>query len=137
MRRVLTLLMVLLIAVASASAFARGGGGHGHSGGGGKGHSGGHHSGGSHSHHSGGSFVGFGAIVAGPAFWYYPPPYYPPDAVTPYVPPVYIEQDNALSAPDLPVGYWYYCAEAQAYYPYVKECAGTWQAVAPQSPAGQ
>jgi hypothetical protein len=103
--------------------------------GGGKGHSGGHHSGG-HNHHSGGPFFGFGAVVAGPAFWYYPPPYYPPDAVSPYVPPVYIEQDDALSAPDLPAGYWYYCADAQAYYPYVKECAGTWQAVAPQSRSG-
>ena len=124
--------MVLLVAVASASAFARNGGG--------RGHSGGHHSTGAHTggHHFGGPSVGFGVIVAAPAFWYYPPPpYYLPDAVAPSAPPVYIERDSALSAPDLPAGYWYYCADAHAYYPYVKECAGAWQPVAPQAPEGQ
>ena len=127
-RRVLTLLMVLLVTVASASAFARGGG---------RGHSGGHHFSGAHidGHHVGGPRVGFGIIVAAPAFWYYPPlPYYPPDAVMPSAPPVYIEQG---SAPDRPAGYWYYCADAQAYYPYVRECAGTWQPVAPQAPQSE
>ncbi len=28
---------------------------------------------------------------------------------------------------------WYYCAESQAYYPYVKQCAAGWQQVAPQA----
>lgn len=131
-RRVLTLLMVLLVTVATASAFARGGGG--------RGHSGGRHFSGAHigGHHFGGPRVGFGVIVAAPAFWYYPPlPYYPPVAMAPSAPPVYIEQGSESSAPDRPAGYWYYCADAQAYYPYVKECAGTWQPVAPQAPQGQ
>jgi len=129
----LALPMVLLVTVASASAFARGGGGGG-------GHSGGHHSSGAHTggHHFGGPRVGFGVIVAGPAIWYYPPlPYYPPDAEAPSGPPLYIEQGSAASPPGQPVGYWYYCADAQAYYPYVTDCAGTWQPVAPQAPQGQ
>lgn len=129
MRRRLTLLMVALITAASTSAFAHHGGG--------SGHSGGHHSGGAQSsgHHVHGPRVGFGVIVAAPAFWNYPPlPYYPPDALPPSAPPVYIEQG---SAPDRPVGYWYYCPDAKAYYPEVKECAGTWQPVAPQTPQGQ
>lgn len=137
MRRVLTLLMVLLVTVASASAFARGGGGRGHSGGH---HSSGAHIGGHHfrGHHFGGPRIGLGVILAAPVFWYYPPPpYYPTIAVTPTAPPVYIEQGSAPSAPDRHAGYWYYCADAQAYYPYVKECAGTWQPVAPQAPQGQ
>ncbi len=71
----------------------------------------------------------------------YPPPYayypYPPRVyVSPIVvaPPVYIEQP-AVAAPAAPVleaGYWYYCREAQAYYPDVKHCPGGWQQVAPR-----
>jgi len=127
----LILLMALLIGVASAPAFARGGGlgdkGHGryvsrpHIGG----------------HHFSRPRIGFGIIVGAPAFWYYaPPPYYPPLVVVPSAPPVYIER-SAPSAPDPAAGYWYYCADTQAYYPYVKECRGTWQRVAPQAPQGQ
>jgi hypothetical protein len=29
---------------------------------------------------------------------------------------------------------WFYCPNAGAYYPYVKECAGGWQRVLPQQP---
>jgi len=132
----LTVLMVLLVTVASAPAFARNGG-KGHSGGRhvSSAHVGGHHFSG---HHFGGPRIGLGVIVAAPVFWYYPlPPYYPMIGVTPTAPSVYIEQGSAPSAPDLPAGYWYFCAEAQAYYPYVKECAGAWQRVAPQAPQGQ
>jgi hypothetical protein len=127
----LALLMVLFVAVASTSAFARGSG---------RGHSGGRHisNGHSGSHHSVGPRIGLGVIVAAPVFWYYPPPpYYPTIGVTPTSPPVYVEQGGTPTAPDLPAGYWYYCADAQAYYPYVKECAGTWQLVAPQASQGQ
>jgi hypothetical protein len=126
------LLMVLVVTAASASAFAHGGAGRGHSGG--RHASGGQSSG----HHFGGARLRLGVIVAAPAFWYSPPlSYYPPLAVAPSAPPVYIEQGSAIYAPDRPAGYWYYCAEAQAYYPYVKECAGNWQPVAPQAPPGQ
>lgn len=141
-RRVLTLLMVLLVTAASASAFARDGGGRRHSGGhhSSGAHIGGHRSSSAHTggHHFSGPRIGLGVIVAAPVFWYYPPPpYYPMIGVTPTAPLVYIEQGSAPSAPDLAAGYWYYCADAQAYYPYVKECAGAWQPVAPQAPQGQ
>lgn len=86
--------------------------------------------------------VEFGVFIGGP--WIYPPyypypPYWPriygppvvPVIVTPPSPPVYIEQQSA-AVPQLEPGYWYYCEEAKAYYPYVKECPGSWQKVAPR-----
>ncbi|MFN3883728.1 MAG: hypothetical protein ACK4Q4_03085 [Rhodocyclaceae bacterium] len=81
--------------------------------------------------------VELGFYWGGPIWWY--PPYhpYPVYAAPPIVvvppaapPPVYIEQPRV--APPLEPGYWYYCREAQAYYPYVKECPGPWEKVAPQ-----
>ncbi|MFO1200408.1 MAG: hypothetical protein U1E86_25925 [Burkholderiaceae bacterium] len=88
---------------------------------------------------------------------YYPPSYgyaYPPAVVTvPSSPPVYIEQGAAPAqswgtapAPADPApaaqaygtspgAWWFWCPQSQAYYPYVKECAGPWQRVAPQPPA--
>jgi len=127
-RRALTLLIALLVGAASTPAFAHGGGG--------KGHSGGHHVKGAHTggHHFRGPRVGFGILLAGPAL--YPAlPYFPPDALAPSGPPVYIEQGT--STPDRPAEYWYYCADARAYYPYVKECAGPWQPVAPLARQGR
>jgi hypothetical protein len=55
--------------------------------------------------------------------WYgYPAPIYPyPD---PYVP-------AAAVTPS--AGYWYYCASANAYYPYVAQCPEGWKQVVPQS----
>jgi hypothetical protein len=51
---------------------------------------------------------------------------------------VYIEQPAAPApaAPvaAAPVNYWYYCAAAKGYYPYVKECPSGWQKVSPQPP---
>ena len=75
--------------------------------------------------------------------WYYPPPYYapynspyyyPPVVTVPSMPPVYIEQGEAETTP-APQSYWYYCDQPPGYYPYVKECPGGWQAVAPQPPS--
>lgn len=93
----------------------------------------------------GGGHVRFGVFV-GPGYgypppyygyapYYYPPYYYPPVVPAPVSPPTYIEQGVAQPAPALPQGYWFYCGESKAYYPYVKECPGGWQRVAPQ-PAG-
>lgn len=90
------------------------------------------------------SRVHFGVFIGAPAFWYYPPPYYyyppayyyPPVVAAPASPPVYIERGDARPAPEQAQGYWYYCPEAKAYYPYVKQCAGGWQRVAPQPPPG-
>ena len=77
-------------------------------------------------------FIG-APIVAAPFFYYPRPVYYPaPVAVVPYSPPPqYIEQP----APQSSSHYWYYCSEAGAYYPYVRECPGGWQQVVPQPPS--
>ena len=74
-----------------------------------------------------------------PPYYYYPPPaYYPPVAAPA---PEYIERSEpaapqASSPPNQNPAYWYYCAESKTYYPYVKECPGGWQRVAPQPPPG-
>lgn len=95
----------------------------------------------------------FGIMIGpywGPSYYspfpyYYPPyspysPYYnPPVVIERPAPQVYIEQLPAPAAPPAaavapPVNYWYYCAAANGYYPYVKECRGGWQKVLPQPP---
>lgn len=66
--------------------------------------------------------------------WYVPPPayYYPPA-------PVVIERPNPiyLQPQPAPIGYWYYCRPANAYYPYVNECPSGWEKVLPQPPGQQ
>ena len=92
-----------------------------------------------------GGRVRFGVFVGGPLFWpgpyyhppyYYPPyypTYYPPVVVTPAPAPTYIEQGSSQATPAPTQGnWWYYCNDAKAYYPYVKECPAGWQRVAPQ-----
>ena len=135
----LALSLILMTFLASASAFAGP-------------YRGGHH-------HWGGGWrlgVAVGVPLAlaygiyGPR-WYYPPyaygPYYPPVYYPPVVsaPPIYIEQGTPqiAPAPQAPQtsatpqpGYWYYCAESKAYYPYVNQCAGGWQRVSPTPPPG-
>ena len=94
--------------------------------------------------------VGFyfgGPVAAFPYYYpspYYAPPYYyphyyPATVVVPAQPTVYVEQGAppyqsapVQSAPQQPAGYWYYCADARTYYPYVKNCTSGWQRVAPQ-----
>ena len=88
-----------------------------------------------------GGHVRFGVFV-GPGFWYPPPyyayppyhypPYYYPPVVTVPAPVIYVEQVVAQPVPQLAPGFWYYCDGSKAYYPYVKECPGGWQRVAPQ-----
>ena len=112
-----TLAVVLLSMVASAPALAHGGG------------------------HRHGPRVSVGFVFSGPAFWYYPPPYYynpyyPRVVAVPAEPTVYIERGDSYTPPEQSHGYWYYCPEAKAYYPYVKQCAGGWQRVNPQPPGG-
>jgi hypothetical protein len=85
-----------------------------------------------------------GPYYSGP---YYPPAYsYPPSVYVPpaYVPPAYVPpaivqqtprayvQQNAGAAP-APPRYWYFCQDAEAYYPYVRECARGWTKVVPSS----
>lgn len=81
------------------------------------------------------SSVQFGVYLGGP--WVYPP-YHPypvyvpvPRVYEPPAPVIYIEQQPART---MEPGYWYYCNETRTYYPYVRECSGPWQKVAPQSP---
>ncbi|HMN83128.1 MAG TPA: hypothetical protein PKA20_24810 [Burkholderiaceae bacterium] len=70
----------------------------------------------------------------------YPYPYYYPPTTVVTSPPVYIEQSPQAAAaapqaaaPASPAAsYWYYCANPDGYYPYVKECPNGWQQVAPQ-----
>ena len=75
--------------------------------------------------------IGIGVpIWGGPYYPYYPyyydPYYYPRTVIVePQQPQRYIEQ----SSPDS--GYWYYCGDSKAYYPYVKDCPGGWQRVSP------
>lgn len=82
-----------------------------------------------HGHrHFHGHGVRFGFVV-GP-FWgpWYPPPHYAPVIVERVSPPVYIERSSDSGS----ANFWYYCAATRAYYPYVKQCAGGWQQVAPR-----
>jgi hypothetical protein len=92
-----------------------------------------------HFHH--GPRVG---VYIGPGWgWRYPPPYYydpyPPVTVVPAAPPTYVEQEPEQAPPQTQPqqsNYWYYCSKPDGYYPYVKQCPGGWQRVAPQ-PAPQ
>jgi hypothetical protein len=84
-------------------------------------------------HHGGG--VRFGVFIGGPLYYPYPPVYAPfyapayyPPVARPYSPPVYVEQTPAQPAS----ADWYYCADAKAYYPYVRDCPAGWQRVPSQ-----
>jgi len=92
-------------------------------------------------HYHGGSRIVFGLGIGVGYPWGYPYgygyyPYYPAYAYyPPYVvqqqPQVYVEQPQVQQAQE-PSGYWYYCSDSRAYYPYVKECPAGWQRVAPR-----
>jgi hypothetical protein len=89
-----------------------------------------------HSHARVGVGFYFGVPYAGypyyyPPYPYYYPAYYPPPVVVQQQAPVYVEQ-SPPAAQAQPSNYWYYCAPSRAYYPYVKDCPGGWQRVAPQ-----
>jgi hypothetical protein len=135
MRVILTSTLVFFGAAISAPALAAGGWQ-----GGGTWHGGGAWHGGCC--WRGGVFIG--GLGWGP--WYYPPYhgyspyyeypyYYPPAVAVPAGPTQYIDQGGAAQAP-AQQGSWYYCAGSKTYYPYVKECPGGWQRVAPQPPDG-
>jgi hypothetical protein len=124
-KTIFTLILFLLgSGIAGGNVLARGFSGGGFHGGGG------FHRSGGHGH--------VGVIISAPLFWgpdfYYPYPYYyfPDDSLS-SSPPVYIEQGDE-EAPPPQSNYWYYCANPQGYYPYVQQCPGGWQRVAPQPP---
>ena len=129
-----SLVFLLGLMVASGAWADRGhGGGHG-------GYLGGHGYGHGHGHGYYRGGVGVGVLIDpfwGP--WYYPSPYYyppvyPPVIQVPVAPPVYVEQESAPEVVSPPSSYWYYCSGSRNYYPYVKECPGGWQRVAPVPP---
>jgi hypothetical protein len=85
----------------------------------------------------------FRVFVGGSFFWpgYYYPPYYsyPPYGYYPadYSPVVeYVEAGSTQPAPEESEAYWYYCADAKTYYPYVEQCPAGWQEVVPQASPG-
>lgn len=101
--------------------------------------------------------VRWGVSIGVPWVWHYPPPYhyYPPypyyyygPRYYPYyyyeypapaasAPPQYIERDAGATSEANPAGYWYYCRKPDGYYPYVRECPGGWERVAPVPPPGK
>jgi hypothetical protein len=78
--------------------------------------------------------VNFGiGIGIGPVWPFWGPPYYPyyyqqQPVVIQQQAPVYEQQAPQGEAPQY---FWYYCQEANAYYPYVKQCPGGWMKVVP------
>ncbi len=114
-------LAALATVLVSSAALARGGHRHHH-----------HHR---HHSHSG---LSLGFVFGGP-LWYPAPAYsypyaYPPAVVVNPAPRLYIERDDPAIARESSPGYWYYCRESNVYYPYVKECAGSWERVPAQPP---
>lgn len=101
--------------------------------------------------HRHGGRTHFGLFIGAPLYWNWPSPYYayppsyayppyygypgyyayPPAVTVPSSPPVYVERDDDDVAPSRDRGYWYYCDRPDGYYPYVKECPGGWERVAP------
>jgi hypothetical protein len=118
----LTLVLAAMLfgsVMAPGQAAARGGHSGGHSSGHGGSHAGGH-AGFSGGH--GGHFVPrFHAGVFIGAAPFAPLYFYPP--VSPYY---------NYGAPPAGTPYWYFCASAGAYYPYVGDCPEGWQQVVPQ-----
>ncbi len=122
MRIVVALIIVLLANTLPASAVRGGHGGHFAHGGG-------------HGHVSVGFFVGPELWWPG---WWEPYPYYP---YYPYYPqqPVIVQPQPDVYVQPAPQGaepyYWYFCQDAQGYYPYVKKCPKGWmKEVPPASP---
>src|SRR5260221_3375687 len=87
--------------------------GRGRSGGGGRGHASG-----SHNHH----FHGGARVFVCATLVSYPRAYY-------------LLRYCYAAAGAWPSAYWYYCAAAGAYYPYVQNCPGGWELVLPTAPA--
>jgi hypothetical protein len=88
-----------------------------------------------HGGHGGRFGVGILVDPWGPGWgWPYAPyPYYP------YYqqPPVAVQSEpNVYVQPEAPT-YWYYCANPEGYYPYVKQCPKGWMKVVPSSPPGE
>ena len=84
-----------------------------------------------------------GGIIAYDLAYPYRYPYYPnpvytqpyPVYATPY--PVYTQPNTVYVQPapaQPPAQFWYYCAAAKGYYPYVPNCPEGWKSVPAQPP---
>jgi hypothetical protein len=134
MRFLKAVLLAAVLAAATAPGIADARGGHG------GGHFGGFRGGGF------GLGVGLGLAIGVPFFAasYYAPPYYaPPYPYAPdygYAPAYAAPQQYSQPAYPRPApvqqasNSWYFCPSSNGYYPYVRECPGGWQQVAPQPP---
>lgn len=86
--------------------------------------------------------LGLGALIAAPfiAAAYDRPAYYAPYPYTPYpyapAPVVYTQPAYAPPPAQAQQAMqpWYFCAAANGYYPYVRQCPGGWQQVSPTPP---
>jgi len=134
MKRVIVIMVVGLVLglSISSSAWCDGYGGHG----GGSYHGGGHYHGGGYYHGGRGYYGYYGGYFGFP---YYYPGYYP--YYYPYAYPTYPSYPDPSTSTEPPVtygapeqNYWYYCKDAQAYYPYVASCPGGWMRVVPTPP---
>lgn len=93
---------------------------------------------GGHHHYYGGGprvFIGgyFGFPYYGFPYYAYPYPYYPYGPVYypsyPYYP--YASEQATVHVETEQPYYWYYCADPEGYYPYVRSCPGGWARVIP------
>ena len=125
-----TLALAFLIGAALCTNAWAGPGGHGHAQGfhAGGVHGNGFHEHGFHDHDHDHGRARLGIAIGAPFWWYGPGWYGGPFYGYPYpyaMPPVgYVERGATL---------WYYCANPQGYYPYVKECGTGWRVVVPES----
>jgi hypothetical protein len=127
---------------ASAGGGYRGGGGGWHGGGGGHWHGGG----GGHWHGSVRVGIGWPGYYYGVPVGYYGGyygGYYDGSAYGPVygdvnAPVTYVERGDVAPAANgtsnAGGNWWYWCEGSRSYYPYVKDCPGGWQRVAPQPP---
>ena len=101
-------------------------------------------------HYHGGGGAGWWPVVGlglGLSAWelsrpnYYAYPYYsePQVIIQQQSPDVYIQTPpQYVPAPTVPeTNYWYFCREANGYYPYVKQCPQDWMKVVPTPPVPQ
>lgn len=90
-----------------------------------------------HGHRHGGHFRG--SIWIGPywnPYWYAPPPVVVREPIIVQQPSSEYEYVQRDSRPDDQT-FWYYCSDANAYYPYVKKCPSRWMKVVPPDPGDQ
>lgn len=125
-------LALATVSVSAEAAGYRGSGGWGY-------YRGGHHGG--HRHWHGGVHWGFGGYW--PGYWggwgwgwpgYWGAGYgYPSTVIVQQEPRIYVEQGDApITAYGSQQQWWYWCASANGYYPYVSSCTEGWQRVPPQ-----